>query len=403
MLNPMLTPYRRLFQTPGGFRFSVAAFVGRMSISMDSLALIFIVVHATHSYTLAGALAAVAATVMALVLPLWSRVSDRIGQRKTLMVAIPSRVVLISIFILLVQLQAPHWTWFVAIIAAESTLVNLGGFVRRRWLWALGDDRDLVNTAYAYEGLMDEFVFIFGPVIATACAASIAPAAGLVVGLIFMVIGSTYFALQHSTEPPAHPRDDREPHPPVMRNSAVQAVVLITFFLGGFFNAISIVVVGFAQERGAMANTGWLLAIWSVGSAVSATITGSIKWKINHANRLWIFLFGLVLLTIPLLFVHSLTTLSIGLFCNGFAIAPMIVSAYSVAEKAVPPAQITEALAWVVAGMPLGGALSSAIAGWVIDHHGAERGFWVVLGSLLGAVIMSLPYFRTWNRLRSEL
>ena len=83
MLNPMLSPYRRLFQTPGGFRFSAAAFIGRMSISMDSLALIFIVVHASHSYTLAGALAAVAATVMALVLPLWSRVSDRIGQRKT--------------------------------------------------------------------------------------------------------------------------------------------------------------------------------------------------------------------------------------------------------------------------------------------------------------------------------
>ena len=399
----MLSPYRRLFQTPGGFRFSAAAFIGRMSISMDSLALIFIVVHASHSYTLAGALAAVAATVMALVLPVWSRVSDRIGQRKTLMVAIPSRVILVSVFILLVQLHAPRWTWFLAIIAAESTVVNLGGFVRRRWLWALGNNKDLVNTAYSYEGLMDEFVFIFGPVIATACAASIAPAAGLVVGLIFMAIGSTYFALQTKTEPPAHPREDGVRHTPVMRNVSVQAVVLVTFFLGGFFNAIAIVVVAFAQERGAMSHTGWILAIWSAGSAIAATIAGSIKWKLNYAKRLWIFLFALTLLTVPLLFVHNLITLSIALFCNGLAIAPLIVSAYAVAEAAVPPAQITETLAWVVAGMPLGGAVSSAIGGWVIDHYGAERGFWVPLGCLVGAITLSLPYFRTWNRLRSEL
>ncbi len=399
----MLTPYHRLFQTPGGFRFSAAAFIGRMSISMDSLALIFIVVHASHSYTLAGALAAVAATVMALVLPLWSRVSDRIGQRKTLMLAIPSRLILVSIFILLVQLNAPRWTWFVAIIAAESTVVNLGGFVRRRWLWALGNNKDLVNTAYSYEGLMDEFVFIFGPVIATACAASIAPAAGLVVGLIFMAIGSTYFALQTKTEPPAHPRNEDLRHPPVMRNVSVQAVVLTTFFLGGFFNAVAIVVVAFAQEHHAMPSTGWLLAVWSLGSAVAAIITGSIKWKMNYAQRFWIFLFALTILTIPLLFVHNLTVLCIALFCNGLAIAPLIVSAYAVAESAVPPAQITETLAWVVAGMPLGGAVASAIGGWVIDNYGAERGFWVPLACLIGAITMSLPYFRTWNRLRSTL
>jgi MFS family permease len=399
----MFTPYRRLFSTPGGLRFSLAGFIGRMSISMDSLALVFIVVHATHSYTLAGALAAVASTVMALALPFWGRVSDRIGQQKTLIVAIPLRVIFISVFIALVTLHAPTWTWFLSIIVAESTVMNLGGFVRRRWLFALGDDRELINTAYSYEGLMDEFVFLFGPVIATACAASIAPAAGLIVGLVFMAVGSTLFALQTKTEPPPHPRDDTEPHQPVMRNTSVQAVVLTTFFIGGFFNVVVLVVVAFAQEHHAMSKTGWLLAIWSVGSAIAATVNGAIKWKINHAKRYWMFLFGLVVLSIPFLFVHSLTFLTIALFCNGLVIAPLIVSAYAVAEAAVPPSQITETLSWVVAGMPLGGAVSSAVGGWVIDNYGAERGFWVPLACLIGAIVMSLPYFRTWNRLRSSL
>lgn len=367
---------------------------------MDSLALIFIVVHASHSYTLAGSLAAVGSIVVAIALPFWARTADRIGQTRTLSVVVPLRAIFLTLFIILVARHAPIWSWFVSLIAAEATVINVGGFVRRRWLWALGNDRNLINTAYSYEALIDEFVFILGPVIATACATSIAPAAGLIVGLIFMVIGTTAFVLQKGTEPPPHPRNHDEPHPPVMQNLAVQAVVLPTIFLGAFFSAVGIVVVAFAQEHNAATRTGLLLAAWALGSGIAAISNGIIKWRMNHAQRFWIFLLALTILSIPFLFVHNLTFLTIALFCNGLAIAPLIVSAYGVAETAVPPAQITETLAWVIAGMPLGGALASAIAGWVIDNYGAERGFWVPIACLSCAMAMALPYFRTWNRLR---
>lgn len=397
----MFTPYRQLFKTPGGLRFSIAGLVGRMPISMDSLALIFIVVHATNSYTLAGSLAAVASIVVTVALPYWSRTADRIGQRRTLLIAIPLRTVFLIIFIVLVTQKAPIWTWFLAIVLAEASIVNAGGLVRRRWLWALGDNRNLINTAYSYEALMDEIVFILGPVIATACATSIAPSAGLVVGLIFMLIGSTAFALQTKTEPPAHPRNLAQPHPPVMRNKAVQAVVLPAIFLGGFFSAVGIVVVAYMQSHHTLARTGLILALWAAGSATAAAANGVITWRLNHAQRFWIFLFALTLLSIPFIFVNSLLFLGIALFCNGLAVAPLIVSAYGVAETAVPPAQITETLAWVMAGMPLGGALASSLTGWVVDNYGAHQGFLVPLGCLCGAMAMSLPYLRTWNRLRS--
>jgi len=397
----MFTPYRQLFQTPGGLRFSIAGLVGRMPISMDSLALIFIVVHATDSYTLAGSLAAVASIVVAVALPFWSRTADRIGQRRTLFLAIPLRTIFLIIFIVLVTQKAPIWTWFISIILAESSIVNAGGLVRRRWLWALGENRNLINTAYSYEALMDEIVFILGPVIATACATSIAPSAGLIVGLVFMLIGTTAFALQTKTEPPPHPRNHAEPHPPVMRNPTVQAVVLPALFLGGFFSAVGISVVAYMQNHHALASTGLMLAIWAAGSGTAAAANGMITWRLNHAQRFWIFLFALTLLSIPLIFVNNMVSLGIALFCNGLAIAPLIVSAYGVAETAVPPAQITETLAWVIAGMPLGGAVASSFTGFVIDNYGAHRGFLVPFGALCCAMAMSLPYFRTWNRLRS--
>jgi MFS family permease len=397
----MFTPYRHLFKTPGGLRFSLAGVVGRMPISMDSLALIFIVVHATNSYTLAGLLAAVASIVVTIALPFWSRSADRIGQRRTLIIAIPMRTFFMILFIVLVTKETPIWSWFVAIVLAEASIVNTGGMVRRRWLWALGENRKLIDTAYSYEALMDEVVFILGPVIATACATSIAPSAGLVVGLIFMVVGTTAFALQTKTEPPPHPRDLTQPHPPVMRNRTVQAVVLPSIFLGGFFSAVGIGVVAYMQSHHAVAMTGLMLALWAAGSATAAVVNGVITWRLNHARRFWIFFSALTLLSLPLIFVDNLFLLGIALFCNGLAIAPLIVSAYGVAETSVPPAQITETLAWVIAGMPLGGAIASSATGWVIDNYGAHRGFLVPVATLCCAMAMSLPYFRTWNRLRS--
>ncbi len=397
----MFAPYKRLFKTPGGLKFSMAGFIGRMPISMDPLAIIFIVVHASHSYTLAGSLAAVAAIVVTFALPFWSRTADRVGQGKTLLIAVPIRTLSILTFILLVAQDAPKWTWFLSIIFAEACFVNTGGLVRRRWLWTLGEDRSLVNTAFSFEALMDEIVFIFGPVLATACAASIDPSAGLFVGLAFLLFGSLAFALQRSTEPPAHPRDHEDPHPPVLRSTSVQAVVLPALFLGAFFSSVSIVVVGYMQSQDATSRTGLMLAVWSLGSGASAVLNGSIKWRINLAKRFWIFLFALTILSTPFLFVHGQLALAIALFLNGLAVAPLLVSAYGLAESAVPPEQTTESLAWVIAGMPLGGAVSSAIAGWVIDHYGAQRGFVLPLAFLCGAMLMSLPYFRTWNRLRS--
>ncbi len=397
----MFTPYRQLLAIPGAFRFSISGFVARMPISMDSLALIFIVYHASHSYALAGSLAAVGEIIVTGAVPFWARMADRFGQSRTLFIVIPSRAVFLSLFIVLVTHHAPVWTWFITIIGVELSVINAGGLVRRRWSWVLGDNRHLINTAYSYEGLMDEFIFILGPVIATFCATTIAPAAALIVGLILMVAGSTIFALQKSSEPPPQPRDLASPHPAVMRNPTMQAIFFSTIFLGAFFSAIGLAVVAFAQERHAASQTGLVLAAWAAGSGVAAFINGSIKWKLNHARRFRIFLSALTLLSVPLAFVHNLTFLVFALFCNGLAIAPLMVAAYGVAENAVPSEQITETLAWVFAGLPVGGALSSAFTGWVIDNSGAQRAFLVPIGALGCAMAMSLPYFRTWNRLRS--
>jgi MFS family permease len=380
-----------------------------MPISMDSLALVFIVVAASDSYALAGALSATASVVMAFATPHWSRVADRIGQSAMLIRVMPIKVAGLGVFTVLVLNQAPTWTWFVSIIIAESMSVNTGGLVRRRWLHVLSpdksttaedeQDRHLVNTAYSFEALMDEVVFIAGPIIVTACATTIAPAAGILVGIIFVAIGVPLFVMQKATEPPSTPKRIIDPHPAVIRNKRVQAVVLATTLLGGFFGSIAIVTVAFTEQRGQEDKAGLLLAIWAFGSGIAAIINGAIKWELSSTSRFLIFLFALTVLSVPMLFTHTLGWLAVALFFNGFAIAPLVINAYGVAEGAVPPEQITETLTWVVAGMPMGGAMASALSGQIIDRFGSDIAFWVPLGFMIAACAATLPYFRTYKAL----
>jgi len=405
----MFSGYLTLFRTPGGLRFSIPGLIARMPISMDSLALIFIVVAVSDSYAIAGALSATASVVIAFATPHWSRVADRIGQSAMLVRVIPVKVIAFCMFTVLVLNETPVWTWFVAIIITEAFSVNTGGLVRRRWLHVLSpdksttvedeQDRHVVNTAYSFEALMDEVVFILGPIIVTACATTIAPAAGIISGIIFLAVGVPLFVMQKDTEPPANPKREVDPHPAVIRNKRVQAVVLPTTLLGGFFGSIAIVTVAFAEARDQAALSGVLLAIWAAGSAVAAIMNGVIKWRLTSATRFLIFLLALTILSIPMLFVHSITWLAVALFFNGFAIAPLVINAYGVAEGAVPPEQITETLTWVVAGMPMGGALASALSGQIIDRFGADIAYWVPLGFMIAACAAILPYFQTYKAL----
>jgi MFS family permease len=398
----MFRAYGTLLRTPGGLKFSTAGFIGRMPIAMDSLALIFIVVAATDSYALAGALSAVGSIIVGAAEIYWARQADQRGQGKILRIAIPIRIIAFLIFVLLVSKSAPIWTWFISLIIAESTAINAGGMVRRRWLYILkkdsrNSDGHLVNTAYSWEAMVDEFVFILGPVVATTCAVKIAPSAGILAGLIFLAIGLPSLAAMKSTEPPAEPADEQEPHPAVLKNRIVQSIVFPCALLGGFFGSVGISVVGFAESKNDASSTGWLLAIWAVGSAVAALINGAIKFKSAHATRFLIYLVALTLGSIPLLFATSVATLAVALFINGLFIAPLIVNAYGTVENAVPAGQITEALSWVIAGMPLGGAISSVIAGWVIDNYGAHMAFWVPLGFMFAAIAATLPYLSTYR------
>jgi MFS family permease len=208
----MFSPYRKLFEVPGALRFSIAGSIARLPISMTLLAITFVIVHVKHSYTLAGTVATGASLISTVFSPMWSRYADRLGQRKVLRFTVPFYIIFDIIFLIAISKHAPTYIWMTSIFIAEMFLPNIGGLTRRRWLWVLGEDRVQINTAYSYEALMDEIIFIIGPLVATSAAIFISPAAGMILGFSFMAVGTTLFISQRSTEPAPFKKDSEAKH-----------------------------------------------------------------------------------------------------------------------------------------------------------------------------------------------
>ena len=397
----MFANYKSIFAIAGAIRFSLAGFVARMHLSMDRLALLFIVVHETGSYGLAGLMVATASLVITVAQPYWARAADIYGQGRVLYLNTILRFISFAIFIALVQFNFPIWTWFIAIIIAETNTINSGSLVRRRWIQILPDPK-LKTTAYSFEALVDEIIFVFGPLLATALSTYISPVSGLIASMIFVVIGQPALAKLKETEPIITKNRSRKSSPNILKRKSAQAIILPIFFVGGYFGSVGILVVAFSNNAGKPGLSGLLLAIWALGSGFAALLNGIVGTHISHAKIFTYSLFFMFLMSLGFLIANSILILAIILFINGLGISPVLVHAYATMESEVSEEELTEAMTWVTTGTPTGGAIGSALAGQIIDNFGVKLGFLIPICTLFIANLALLPYFREWVRLRSR-
>lgn len=394
----MLSTYRDLFQLPGAIRIASGGFIARMPIAMDAIAIILFVYSVDKRYSLAGALTAVAALTTVVSSPLWSKVADRKGQRFVLLIAVPIRITAILAFIYLVLEGAPVWTWFLSIFIAEAGSISMGSMSRRRWVHVIeGKDKQLLATSYAFESLVDEFIFILGPIITTAVVTAIDPAAGLILGVIFLLVGVPLILSHRSSDPGPEPHLEGLKRSSVLRNRNLQAIAIPLTVVGGAFSAVNICVVALTTEQNAKGVSGLLLGIWAIGGATSALVNGAIRWKIAHGKRFIGYLSGMALVSLTFPFIENLYLMGFVLFLQGICIAPLLPNGLPLVTHSVPASQMTQAITLATAGIPLTGALSSASAGKIIDLYGASTGFWLPFVFLAASLLSTLPYRKLYR------
>ena len=97
---------------------------------------------------------------------------------------------------------APDWTLFLFAIGAGA-MPSLSAFVRARWT-ELYRDTPQLRTAFAFESVVDEVIFMTGPIIAIGLSVAVFPEAGPLAATLLLAAGVALFSRLKATEPPVH-------------------------------------------------------------------------------------------------------------------------------------------------------------------------------------------------------
>ncbi len=369
----MLTTYRDAFSTPGAPLFSATAAFARLPLSMTGLGIVLLVVARTDSYARAGTVAAVYVLVASLSGPVQGRLADRAGQAPVLWGAGAIHLVGIALTLWLAGSAVP--ATHLAVAVAGLGAPQAGNMVRARWAHVL-EDRRRLETAFAIEAVLDEAVFITGPVLVTFLTLQVDEIAGLLAAGSISTLASWGLALQHRSAPPVAHRD--APRAAAIDLSVIGPLAATAVGLGVLFGSTEVIVVAFTEEAGRDNLAGVVLAVWATGSLVAGVVVGALP-STDPLQRLRRALLGLTILFVPLGLIEGVALLTVAMLGAGLMIAPSLVAMTRLVEVGVPPRRLTESLAWTTTGMSAGVALGAAAVGVVVDAYGASPGFAVPL------------------------
>jgi MFS family permease len=400
----LLKPYRELFAVRGAIGFSAAAFVGRLPSAMLGLAVILGISKTTGSYADAGAVGASAMLGLALGAPLSGRLVDRHGQRRVLLSFAILHSLGMSALIAAAELRAPLRVLCVAGVVAGASRLSVGTLARTRWAYALrsagGEGRAAaLLTAYAFESVLDEVVFISGPILATLLCTAVHPFAGLACCLALSVVGSMALAGQRTTEPPVEPAPRRREF--ALAIPGMLVICASTVCLGVSAGAIDVAVVARADAFGSRGLSGVLLATLALSSMLAGSWYGARPWRVAP-HALWIrCLLVLVCGLVPFAFAASAAHLALAMFVAGLAIAPTSIAGMVLAERLLPARVLNEGMSVCMTAMALGIAAGGWLCGVLVDR-GAQGAIPIPVAAASAALVIAASCSR-WLAARESL
>lgn len=385
----MANPYKEIFAAPGSVAFSASGFIARLPLGMVTLGIVTMLSQTHGTYWLAGAVSATFALSNALIAPQVSRLMDRFGQSRVLPISSLITIAALAGLMLAAHYRTPDWTLFLFAMLA-GFMPSMTALVRARWTEIYRDTPKL-RTAFAFESVVDEVIYMVGPIIAIGFSVALFPQAGPLAATLLLAVGSVLFVAQKSTEPAIHPQD-RTDNASVIRLPSLQIIAITLAAIGALFGTAEVTAIAFAEGQGQKAAAGIALASYAAGSLIVGLVFGALKLQMPLAKQFLLAIGLAMLTTLPLLIVEGIGGLSIALFLAGAAVSPTIIISMGLIERIVPAAKLTEGITWAMTGVMIGMALGSSLSGWVIDEYGASRGFYVSVGAGVLAFVAAFAF-----------
>ena len=333
---------------------------------MCSLAILLWLRARSGSFAVPGIGVGAYAAALAVVSPLQGRLIDRRGRAAVLGVSTFGWVVALIALVLAGRAGAPSWS-LVLIAASVGAAMPPFGPAVRALVGDLISDRGVRESAYALDAVMQELVWITGPLLVGGVVAIASPTVAVVLTALIGAIGAAGLLVVA----PAHagtgnvgvhwagPFSER----------GLRALLLPVAFVGVGLGATEVGLPALAAHTGNRAAAGVLVALWALGSLLGGLAFAVMRRGGPLVTRYRAFLISIALLQAPLILARSLPG-AIGLsIVAGLSIAPFFTCLYALVGRLAPAGTETEAFAWTSTamiggaslGLAAGGALSASV------------------------------------------
>ena len=390
----MLAKYRSVLSVPGAARLFATALVARLPQGMAPLAVLLLVRGATHSYAAAGLAVGASALATAACAPLLGRQVDHRGRGRVLLPLAAGQAVMYGLLVVAARSNAGPAA-LIALAALSGALLPPVAPVVRALLREVIDDMDVRETAYALEAVIQEVLWITGPLfVALVIAVSSPDVAVALLGAV--CLGGTLLFLRSPLLRPgtadADTGADRRKRRSALASPELRALLGPVALTGTGLGAIEVGLPSLALHAGSRPASGLLLAMWSVGSMAGGLWYGAREWRSPLARRYRTLLVLAVLCTAPLIAARSIAA---GVVCSllaGVTIAPVFSCQYALVGRSVSAGSETEAFTWISAALIGGLAAGSALGGAVIALGGVSAPFVVSCLATTMAALLAVGF-----------
>ncbi|MFI0924223.1 MFS transporter [Streptomyces sp. NPDC021012] len=384
----------------------VVSFLGRLPTAMCQLGSLLLVAETSGSLATAGLTGGALAAGQTVAGPVIGRLADRHGQRGVVLAASLANAVAVTALVLAALADAPTGALMVLGALAGATVPQVGPLARTRSVALArrsGADDRLVGAVLSFEGTLDEVSFVLGPALVGLAAALAHPAAALLLAALLLAVCGTAFALHPTARAIAPAASTRTSAAERTRLPGSAYALRVTMVLqGAMFGASQAGITALTEELGVPAQAGLVYAAMGVMSAAVGLSMAAVPARIGLTTRWRAATAGLVVLSVPLLFVGSLGALYAVVIVLGAAYAPHLITVFGLTERTVPATRLAESMAFLTSGIVGGQALALAVSGRLAEGQGAPAAFAVAVGAGAACAVLSWTV-RVASPVREEL
>jgi predicted MFS family arabinose efflux permease len=385
--------YLAVLRLPHARPLLLASLVGRLANATGPLSVVLFVQEQTGSLAQAGAASAAIGLASGLLAPVRGRLVDRYGQRRCLL---PMGLGFAAALAGMVAAAGPGpaavATTIAMAAAAGAVAPPLGASMRALWVSLAGQGPRL-QTAYALDAVLDELLFVLGPLLAGGLATLYRPAAGVLATAGLALVGTLGFVASPVSRAQAgRPAavGGRAGWAGAMAAPGLRTLVLSLTGVGAAIGIWEIGLVGAAREAGSPEAASISLAAWAAASGVGGLWYGSRTWRRPAGQRYLVLLALLVVAGAIMAAAGSPVAMGAVVVLVGAVLAPLESSAYLLAAELAPAGTLTESGTWLNTAINVTGAAGLAVAGALVDRAGVPATLAVACACTAAGLLVAL-------------